>query len=46
MQKLGFLSTNGYDSIITDSANSAASYASGHKGPVNSLNVYGDSNGE
>jgi alkaline phosphatase len=42
MERLGLLSTNGYDSIITDSANSAAAYASGHKGPVNSLNVYGD----
>lgn len=42
MDRLGYLSTNGYDSIVTDSANSAAAYASGHKGPVNSLNVYGD----
>lgn len=42
MERLGFLSTNGYDSIITDSANSAAAYTTGHKGSVNSLGVYGD----
>lgn len=42
MDRLSYVSTNGYDSIITDSANSAASYASGQKGPVNSVNVYGD----
>jgi alkaline phosphatase len=42
MERLGFLSTNGYDSIITDSANSAAAYTTGHKGPVNALGVYGD----
>ena len=42
MARLGFMSTSGYDSLITDSANSAAAYASGHKGCVNSLNVYCD----
>jgi alkaline phosphatase len=43
MAKLGFVSTNGYDAMITDSANSAAAYASGHKQAINSLNVYADS---
>jgi alkaline phosphatase len=42
MARLGFMSTSGYDSLITDSANSAAAYASGHKGCVNSLSVYCD----
>jgi alkaline phosphatase len=42
MSRLGFLSTSGYDSLITDSANSAAAYASGHKSCVNALNVYCD----
>ncbi len=40
-EHVGLMSTMGYDSIITDSANSAASYTNGHKGPVNALNVYG-----
>ncbi|KAJ3099482.1 hypothetical protein HDU97_003019, partial [Phlyctochytrium planicorne] len=39
---LGRISTNGIDSIITDSANSAATYNSGQKGYVNALNVYSD----
>lgn len=34
--------TNGMDSQLTDSANSAASYNSGHKGFVNALNVNAD----
>ncbi|KAJ3066881.1 hypothetical protein HDU99_003705 [Rhizoclosmatium hyalinum] len=38
----GKIATNGLDSIITDSANSAAAYSSGHKGWVNTLNVYAD----
>ena len=42
MQRLSYISTNGYDSVVTDSANAASAYACGHKGPVNSLNVYGD----
>ena len=32
--------TSGSDSIATDSANSAASYNTGHKSAVNALNVY------
>ncbi|KAI9344392.1 alkaline-phosphatase-like protein [Obelidium mucronatum] len=39
---MGKISTNGLDSIITDSANSAATYSSGQKGWVNTLNVYAD----
>ncbi|KAI9351420.1 alkaline-phosphatase-like protein [Obelidium mucronatum] len=39
---MGKISTNGIDAIITDSANSAAAYTSGHKGWVNTLNVYAD----
>ncbi|KAJ3230022.1 hypothetical protein HDU81_004814 [Chytriomyces hyalinus] len=39
---MGKIATNGIDAIITDSANSAAAYASGQKGWVNTLNVYAD----
>ncbi|KAJ3413498.1 hypothetical protein HDV05_007881 [Chytridiales sp. JEL 0842] len=45
MEKLGSIgkiATNGLDSIITDSANSAAAYTCGHKSWANSLNVYAD----
>lgn len=38
----GKVITNGMDSMLTDSANSAASYTTGHKGFVNSLNVNAD----
>ncbi|ORY52559.1 alkaline phosphatase-like protein [Rhizoclosmatium globosum] len=41
-ETMGKISTNGIDAIITDSANSAAAYTSGHKGWVNTLNVYAD----
>ncbi|KAJ2998149.1 hypothetical protein HDV02_004741 [Globomyces sp. JEL0801] len=39
---IGRVATNGIDSIITDSANSAAAYLSGQKGWAGSLNVYSD----
>jgi alkaline phosphatase len=42
LDRVGMVSTNGYDSIITDSANSAAAYACGHKGAVNGMGVYRD----
>ena len=42
MQKMGMVSTAGYDSIMPDSANTASSIASGSKGVVNGLGVYGD----
>ncbi|CAO3622378.1 unnamed protein product [Cunninghamella blakesleeana] len=41
--QLGHVITNSVDSLLTDSANSAAAYASGHKSSVNCLNVYADS---
>ncbi|KAI9026026.1 alkaline-phosphatase-like protein [Hyaloraphidium curvatum] len=39
---MGKVMTNGMDSMLTDSANSAASYNCGHKGFVNTLNVNAD----
>lgn len=42
MPQMALVSTAGYDSIITDSANSASSYATGHKGVTGSLGVYAD----
>ncbi|CAO3612426.1 unnamed protein product [Cunninghamella echinulata] len=41
--ELGHVITNSVDSLLTDSANSAAAYSSGHKSSVNCLNVYADS---
>lgn len=40
---LGHVVTNSIDSMLTDSANSASSYATGHKGSVNALGVHSDS---
>ena len=34
------LTTSGYDSLVTDSANSASAYATGHKSVVNAMGVY------
>ena len=42
MPRMAMVATAGYDSIITDSANSASSYATGHKGVTGSLGVYAD----
>lgn len=42
MSKMGMVSTAGYDSIMPDSANTASSIASGSKGVVNGLGVFGD----
>lgn len=42
MDSVGYVTTSGYDSIATDSANSAAAYASGQKGVVNGMNIYED----
>src|SRR5262249_37622209 len=36
------VATAGTDSIITDSANSASAYATGHKSAVNAMGVYAD----
>jgi len=42
MDYLGFVTTSGMDSIVTDSANSASAYATGHKTAVNAEGVYPD----
>ncbi len=43
MPNMALVTTSGYDSLVTDSANSASAYATGHKAAVNSLGVYSDS---
>jgi alkaline phosphatase len=47
MEKLtggtAFITTSGYDSLVTDSANSASAYATGHKSVVNAMGVYENS---
>ncbi|KAG0021085.1 hypothetical protein BGZ81_009100 [Podila clonocystis] len=40
---LGHVMTHSLDSLITDSANSASAYNTGHKSSVNALGVYPDS---
>jgi alkaline phosphatase len=42
MPHMALLGTAGVDSIITDSANSASAYTTGHKSSVNALGVYAD----
>jgi alkaline phosphatase len=42
MEEIGMVTTSSLDSIITDSANSASTYNTGHKGAVNALGVYPD----
>src|SRR5262249_38185705 len=42
MPNMALLGTAGVDSIITDSANSASAYTTGHKSSVNALGVYAD----
>lgn len=42
MPQMALVSTAGSDSIITDSANSASAYATGHKSAVNAMGVYAD----
>jgi len=42
MPHMAMVATAGTDSIITDSANSASAYATGHKSAVNALGVYAD----
>jgi alkaline phosphatase len=42
MPHTALVSTAGADSIITDSANSASAYTTGHKSSVNALGVYAD----
>jgi len=40
---MALITTSGYDSIVTDSANSASAYATGHKSVVNAMGVYENS---
>jgi alkaline phosphatase len=42
MAQMALVATAGSDSIITDSANSASAYATGHKTAVNAMGVYAD----
>ncbi|MBO4222780.1 alkaline phosphatase [Bradyrhizobium neotropicale] len=42
MPHMALVATAGSDSIITDSANAASAYATGHKTAVNALGVYAD----
>lgn len=42
MDSFGVVTTSGMDSIVTDSANSASAYATGHKTAVNAEGVYPD----
>ena len=42
MPHMTLVATAGSDSIITDSANSASAYATGHKSGVNAMGVYPD----
>ena len=42
MPHTALVATAGSDSIITDSANSASAYTTGHKSAVNALGVYAD----
>lgn len=43
MDHVALMSTSGIDSIITDSANSASTFATGQKSSVSALGVYADS---
>ena len=40
MPNMALISTSGKDTIVTDSANSASAYTTGHKSCVNALGVY------
>jgi len=40
MPHMALVSTSGTDSVVTDSANSASAYTTGHKSCVNALGVY------
>jgi len=43
MPHIALITTSGYDSLTTDSANSASAYATGHKSVVNAMGVHADS---
>lgn len=40
LDNMALITTSGYDSLVTDSANSASAYATGHKSVVNAMGVY------
>lgn len=40
LSDMALITTSGYDSIVTDSANSASAYSTGHKSVVNAMGVY------
>ncbi|MDH8649985.1 alkaline phosphatase, partial [Klebsiella pneumoniae] len=42
MPQMALVATAGSDSIITDSANAASAFATGHKAVVNAMGVYAD----
>lgn len=42
MPHMALVATAGVDSIITDSANSASAYSTGHKSSTNAMGVYAD----
>jgi alkaline phosphatase len=42
MHEVGYVTTSGYDSIVTDSANSASAYATGHKAATGAVGTYAD----
>ncbi|SDS72218.1 alkaline phosphatase [Paenibacillaceae bacterium GAS479] len=42
LEQRAYVTTSGMDSIVTDSANSASAYMTGHKSAVNALGVYPD----
>ena len=42
MPHMAMVATAGSDSIVTDSANAASAYATGHKSAVNAMGVYAD----
>ena len=43
MPHMALITTSGYDSIVTDSANSASAYNTGNKSVVNAMGVYENS---
>ena len=43
MPHMAVITTSGYDSLVTDSANSASAYATGHKSVNNAMGVYANS---
>lgn len=42
LDNLAIITTSGYDSLVTDSANAASAFNTGHKSVVNAMGVYGN----